>query len=322
MSSTTATVITTSTNNNENSDYYVYSSLGNITNDTFSYINKLIYNPTVITIIAVIIFAYVCLFIVLGNNSSSSANTNTSVNTNMFSNTSSTNTPSKTQMSSSIVIVLTIIFLILVVINGLQYFLGYNISASISHIFENPSVIDIDVVREEPILPPPPKPTDIVPEIKIFPQVFNIPQNDLVYPDAKALCKAYGARLATYKEIEDAYNDGAEWCNYGWSDGQMALYPTQLKTWKKLQDTEGHENDCGRPGINGGFIDNPAVKFGANCYGYKPKMTDQERELMNTQPIYPTSAKDMAIERRVGYWQDKLPELLVSPFNSKKWSKI
>ena len=30
------------------------------------------------------------------------------------------------------------------------------------------------------------------------------------------MCQGLGARLATYDEIEKAYNAGAEWCNYGW----------------------------------------------------------------------------------------------------------
>jgi len=159
-------------------------------------------------------------------------------------------------------------------------------------------------------------------EIKLYPQVFNIPGNDYVYPDAKALCSAYGSRLATYKEVEDAYKGGAEWCNYGWSEGQMALFPTQQKTWDKLQKIEGHENDCGRPGINGGYMKNPAVRYGVNCYGYKPQMTAEEEELMATSPIYPKTKKDIAMEQRVQYWKDKLSSVLVSPFNHTSWSKI
>ena len=58
-------------------------------------------------------------------------------------------------------------------------------------------------------------------------QVFNVPGNQYGYEDAKAVCSAYGARLAKYGELEDAYKKGGEWCNYGWSDGQMALFPTQ-----------------------------------------------------------------------------------------------
>ena len=33
-------------------------------------------------------------------------------------------------------------------------------------------------------------------------------------------------------------------------------------------------NNCGRPGVNGGYFDNPNIKFGVNCYGQKP---DAER---------------------------------------------
>ena len=54
--------------------------------------------------------------------------------------------------------------------------------------------------------------------------------NDYSFEDAKSLCKAYGAELATYSQIEDAYKNGAEWCNYGWSANQMAFYPTQKTT--------------------------------------------------------------------------------------------
>ena len=29
----------------------------------------------------------------------------------------------------------------------------------------------------------------------------------------------------------------------------------------------GHENDCGRPGVNGGYIANTNAKYGVNCFG-------------------------------------------------------
>ena len=45
--------------------------------------------------------------------------------------------------------------------------------------------------------------------------------------DAAAVCKAYGNRLANYKEIKSSLDAGGEWCSYGWSDDQMALFPTQ-----------------------------------------------------------------------------------------------
>ena len=122
--------------------------------------------------------------------------------------------------------------------------------------------------------------------------------------------------------MEDAYNNGGEWCGYGWSNGQMALFPTQKKTWNNLQKIPGHEHDCGRPGINGGYIDNPNVKFGINCFGYKPKINDQEQELMNNANIYPKTKADIAFEERVEHWKRKLSTILISPFSRTNWSRI
>jgi Extracellular link domain len=103
-----------------------------------------------------------------------------------------------------------------------------------------------------------------------FNEVFNVEENKYTYEEAREVCQSYGARLATYDEIEDSYKTGGEWCNYGWSDDQMILFPTQKDTWKSLQSNPETQNVCGRPGINGGFVDKPYLKFGANCYGVKP----------------------------------------------------
>jgi hypothetical protein len=62
-------------------------------------------------------------------------------------------------------------------------------------------------------------------------EVFNVSQNKYSYYDAQALCKSLGAELATYDQVKEAYDQGADWCNYGWVDGQMAVYPTQEKSW-------------------------------------------------------------------------------------------
>jgi hypothetical protein len=218
-----------------------------------------------------------------------------------------------------LIIIIISVFVVLVVLNGVQYFFGVDIVASVNNIFSGEPEIDISVTN--PVSSTPTTPS-VVPEIKLRKQVFNIPGNNYVYPDAKALCTAYGAELANYQQIEQAYNKGGEWCNYGWSDGQMALFPTQQKTYDDLQQIPGHENDCGRPGVNGGFMANPALKFGVNCYGYKPKITDEEQELMEQVPVYPKTLNDIAMEQRVDYWKERLPDILVSPFNHDKWSKI
>jgi hypothetical protein len=277
--------------------------LGTITTDTYDYVNNLVSSPSVIVLFVVVIVLYIIIFMSFGTGP-------TTDDYGISSSSSSSNSSSNIMMA-----ILAALFLALIIINGFQYIFGLDIVATIKNLFTSNPELDIAVDASNINAPP-------VPEIMLTKQVFNIPNNDYIYPDAKALCSAYGARLATYKEVEDSYNDGGEWCNYGWSDGQMALFPTQQKTYDKLQTIAGHENDCGRPGVNGGYIANPKVKFGVNCYGYKPRMTPAEEELMETMPIYPKTMKDVAMENRVAYWKNKLSEVLVSPFNHNSWSKL
>ena len=155
-------------------------------------------------------------------------------------------------------------------------------------------------------------------------EVFNISNNLYTYDDAQSICTSYGARLATYDEVENAYNKGAEWCNYGWSDGQMIFFPTQKSTWDKLQKTTDHKNDCGRPGVNGGYIGNPYVKFGVNCYGKKPKASNTDLNRMNAMKnyTYPKNEKDLLLESKVNFWKDNADKLLnINSFNNDKWSQ-
>lgn len=204
------------------------------------------------------------------------------------------------------------LFIFLILTNGLQYFFSLDIKTAIKNIFTEPQV-DIDVSHRY---------DEEVPEIMIEKQVFNIPENDYTYDEAKALCHAYGAKLATYDQIKEAYDKGAEWCNYGWSEGQMAFFPTQKKTFDKLQKKKGHEQDCGRVGINGGYIANPNVKFGVNCYGYKPDITPEESEKMGQITPYPLTKEEKEMQMRVNKYKKQLPEILISPFNNTRWSQM
>ena len=101
-------------------------------------------------------------------------------------------------------------------------------------------------------------------------EVFHVGHQVLTYDQAKCKCEAYGGRLATKNELINAYNKGANWCSYGWTEGQNAFYPVQKCHWDDLQNDPKKKNSCGHPGINGGFFANPELKFGANCFGYKP----------------------------------------------------
>ena len=155
-------------------------------------------------------------------------------------------------------------------------------------------------------------------------EVYNISNNLYTYQDAKAVCKAMGSRLATYDEVEEAYNNGAEWSTYGWSEDQHAYFPTQKETWAKLQKVKGHEHDLGRPGVNGGYFSNPNVRFGVNCYGVKPPMTDAEKALMDSRKdqVYPKSKEDQALDAKVEFWKANRDKMLVlNGYNTKAWSR-
>lgn len=155
-------------------------------------------------------------------------------------------------------------------------------------------------------------------------EVFNVSNNLYTYDDAQAVCSVYGAQVATYDQIEDAYEKGAEWCNYGWSDKQMVFFPTQKSTWDKLQKHEKTKNSCGRPGINGGYMANPKLKFGVNCFGKKPKATDSDLARMKASSniTYPKSNAEIALEKKVQFWKEHADKLLrVNSHNHKQWSE-
>ena len=156
-------------------------------------------------------------------------------------------------------------------------------------------------------------------------EVFHISNNLYTYDDSVAICSAFDSKLATYDQIEQAYNNGSEWKGYGWSAGQMILFPTQKDTWNELQKIKGHENDAGRPGINGGFISNNQMLFGVNCFGIKEKSTVADLNRLkhsNIEPIKPKTIQDEIIDAKVKYWKENKDQMLIlSSFNKDKWSQ-
>ena len=116
----------------------------------------------------------------------------------------------------------------------------------------------------------------ILPILEKKEEVFHISNQDYTYEQSKCKCESYGARLATKAEVTDAYNNGANWCSYGWTEKQSAYYPVQKCEWDKIIEDNQRlppkdRKYCGIPGVNGGFFSNPELKFGVNCYGVKPK---------------------------------------------------
>jgi len=222
----------------------------------------------------------------------------------------------------------------LVLINGLQYFFGIDIKTSIRNIFSRTPQIDVAIsphsdegekIEEEEAEEEEEEEEEEEaesPEIMIEKQVFHVPINKYTYEDARALCGAFGGRLANYSEIEEAYNKGGEWCSYGWSQDQNIYFPTQQKTYNILKKIKGHEHDCGRPGVNGGYIDNPNARFGVNCLAPKPEMDKKRQQYMESLNTYPITQEEKDLDQKVAKYKQNIKNILVSPFNNQQWSKV
>lgn len=298
-------------------------------------INNIYYfitDKSIIITIIIVILLYLFIFFVLGNSdnnqpSSSIFDTNNNQSSSSIFDTNSNN---KYYMESSISGYIILFIFILFIFLLIWYFipssilniLNYKYITGIFDIFTyHPTIyVDVDNTPENNTNT---NNTNLITDHISGDQVFNIPGNYYNYNDAKSLCKAYGSRLANYSEVENAYNNGGEWCNYGWSEGQMAFFPTQKSTWDKLQKNPKLKNACGRPGINGGHIDNPYIRFGVNCYGKRPDPKDTDLARMN-QPInIPKTEQEIAMEQKMQFWKDNADKLVqINSFNNSSWSEF
>jgi hypothetical protein len=216
------------------------------------------------------------------------------------------------------------IFIVIILLNGFQYFFNTNITTEITNLLSTKPQITIS----QNVAPGEPADSGDLgagPSLKMRKQVFHIPASVYDYDNAKALCQAYGAQLANIDQLEEAHKSGAEWCSYGWSDNQMILYPTQKSTWEELQKSTdpAKKNSCGRPGINGGYIDNASMKAGVNCYGPKPDMNPASSKLMASIQNYEAGKMiDPLHEARVQEMKGKINDIVVAPFNKGAWSLL
>ena len=215
------------------------------------------------------------------------------------------------------------ILIIIVLLNGFQYFFNTNITTEITNLLSTEPKISISqAVPEDSI-----GTGDLgaSPSLKMRKQVFHIPSNVYDYDNAKALCQAYGADLANIDQMEEAHKSGAEWCSYGWSDNQMILYPTQKSTWEELQKSpdQAKKNSCGRPGINGGYMENATMKAGVNCYGAKPEMNQSSSKLMSSiQNVEASKMLNPEHEARVQKMREKINDIVSAQFKKSVWSLL
>ena len=166
--------------------------------------------------------------------------------------------------------------------------------------------------ESEPEVPKPEqlKPKNTVRKLHDKKEVFHIANNELNYGDAKDVCKQYGAELADYDQMVHHYQHGGDFCNYGWSKNQLALYPTQKKTWEQLQNADPEYRDiCGHYGVNGGKF-SKEMRFGANCYGKKPEKPDYDFQF----PELPKKTEPVKRVRR-------FKNVVIAPFNRNRWKR-
>ncbi len=101
-------------------------------------------------------------------------------------------------------------------------------------------------------------------------KVYNVSSSLYSYDGAKALCKSYGATLATPQQIFDSYQSGESWCKPSWSAGQNLLFPSQAIDVSLANRDKKTAGSCGKAGLNGYYEINPDQKHPVNCYGKPP----------------------------------------------------
>lgn len=248
-------------------------------------------NTSYILILGIIILLFVVVFIFFGNNEN------------------------KTTSPLLVIVELFMWFiLILVIVINVQN-KDYDFTTSISNLF-NDKILNLDVNVTKNKDEKDGKKCEEKDDEDKKKEVFHIPNNKHTYEESRKICSKYNSRLATYNEVENAYNNGANWCSYGWSEDQLALFPTQKDIYENLKLIPGHENDCGRQGVNGGYIDNPYVRFGVNCYGEKPEETEQDKEYMERLKLSYSPAVD---EEEILKIKEDEKNYIISPFNRDNW---
>lgn len=203
------------------------------------------------------------------------------------------------------------------VYDAIREFLGGHDKQRIKHPDENDAVTDMPDAPQDALPSPQSLIEDVLPGRK---EVFNVSQNRFTYYDAEPLCKALGSELATYEQIKESWDKGGDWCNYGWVKGQSAVYPTQTETWEKLQQgPEDQRQACGRPGVNGGYFDNPELRFGVNCYGVKPAQSQHDADEIARRDGEPLTPGAIAFDKKVSQYRSQADHIGLLPFNRKQW---
>jgi hypothetical protein len=86
-------------------------------------------------------------------------------------------------------------------------------------------------------------------------QVYHIFQNAYTFKEAQEECAKRASTLANPNQLQNSFDSGANWCNWGWStDGDAYMPNRDPKCNKKIGL------------INAKQVDK-SMKIGVNCYG-------------------------------------------------------
>ncbi len=86
-------------------------------------------------------------------------------------------------------------------------------------------------------------------------QLYHVFDNVYTFKEAQKTCSDRKSRLATVSELTDSFNNGADWCSWGWASDGRAYMPN--KNPKCNKDT----------GLLSAKNIDPFLRLGANCYG-------------------------------------------------------
>jgi hypothetical protein len=154
--------------------------------------------------------------------------------------------------------------------------------------------------------------------------------NKYNYQEAREVCKMYKGRLATKQDLNDAFNRGANWCSWGWLEGQAVGYPVQEKYWMAID--KSHKGFCGpTAGLNVMESVDPLKKYYVTCFGLKPKQSHKDVKLnkdLHKVVVGATSllqdiaqckkAKEVSVQKT--WAQQQKQQIRILKFNPTEWS--
>jgi hypothetical protein len=161
-------------------------------------------------------------------------------------------------------------------------------------------------------------------------EVFLI-YNKYNYQEAVDVCKVlFKGRLATKKDLDDALKKGANWCSWGWLEGQAVGYPVQKDYWTKIDAT--NKGFCGpTAGLNIIESMDPLKKYYVTCYGIKPNQGEKDKVIHAKieKKVKPSSSSSSSLQRDIAQckkakgqqWaKEQKHKVRILQFNSTNWS--